>query len=403
MLEIMPILKVLWRGKLGPILIILQLSLTLALVSNALFFIQQRLENINRPTGIGENTFAITMLPISDDADLHSFIQEDLATIRALPGVEAVTITNQTPLSGSGSSTMVLLDPDADAVAANAMFYMVDEQATQAFGNVISEGRDFTAEDTTVNRPGEFNLPSVIIITKKLANELFPGESAIGKRVYITPDSALEIIGVIERNLGSWPNNKEIAGNVMLIPTTFLGMGRATYVINTEPEELDKLMLTVPEKLNANNSDRVIEDAKKLMQMKRNRYRGDNAMIKILSLVLGLLTFVNALGIIGLSSFLVNQRRKQIGTRRALGATKFAILRYFLLENGLICTVAIIIGAAFSLVINDLLVREYSLAVLPWHYIPIAALTVFIITFVAAYFPAKRATGFSPAYATRNI
>ena len=67
------------------------------------------------------------------------------------------------------------------------------------------------------------------------------------------------------------------------------------------------------------------------------------------------------------------------------------------------CAVAIIIGAAFSLVINDLLVREYSLAVLPWHYIPIAAVAMFIVTFIAAYFPAKRATSFSPAYATRNI
>ena len=71
--------------------------------------------------------------------------------------------------------------------------------------------------------------------------------------------------------------------------------------------------------------------------------------------VVALLLAITALGVVGLASFNVNQRRKQIGTRRALGATRFNIIRYFLVENVLITSGGIALGLVLSILVNILI------------------------------------------------
>jgi putative ABC transport system permease protein len=115
------------------------------------------------------------------------------------------------------------------------------------------------------------------------------------------------------------------------------------------------------------------------------------------------LLIVTALGIVGLGSFWVAQRRRQIGVRRALGATRGNILRYFQTENFLLATIGIALGMLFAWVINLFLMHHYELPRLPLAYLPIGAIALWLIGQAAVLGPAMRASAVPPVVATRSV
>jgi putative ABC transport system permease protein len=131
-------------------------------------------------------------------------------------------------------------------------------------------------------------------------------------------------------------------------------------------------------------------------------YIGDAAMIKILGFVVILLTIITALGIIGLASFNVSRRTRQIGIRRALGATKPSIVRYFLVENTIVSAIGLSIGAALAIGLNIVMVQAFSLEPLAWYVIPAGMIALWLVGQVAVAGPARRASNITPAIATRS-
>jgi putative ABC transport system permease protein len=116
-----------------------------------------------------------------------------------------------------------------------------------------------------------------------------------------------------------------------------------------------------------------------------------------------LLVSITSLGIIGLASFSVRQRTKQIGTRRAVGATRKDIMRYFMVENLLVTTMGVALGAILAVVFNVWLVNEYSLEKLDLLYIPVGVVSLWILGQLAVLMPAIKAAGIAPAIATRTV
>ena len=125
-------------------------------------------------------------------------------------------------------------------------------------------------------------------------------------------------------------------------------------------------------------------------------------MIKMLVFIVSLLIVITSLGIVGLASFSVARRTKQIGTRRALGASRPAILRYFMLENFLISSVGVVTGAILSVGLNIWMVQAFDLTPMAWYIIPVAMIALCIVGQFAVYGPARRASRVSPAIATRT-
>ena len=126
-------------------------------------------------------------------------------------------------------------------------------------------------------------------------------------------------------------------------------------------------------------------------------------MAWMLVVVIAALMLVTALGIVGLASFWVQQRTKQIGVRRALGATRGQILRYFQKENFLLASAGIVLGMLLAYAINQLLMSKYELPRLPLFYLPIGAVALWMLGQVAVYWPARRAASVPPAIATRSV
>ena len=126
-------------------------------------------------------------------------------------------------------------------------------------------------------------------------------------------------------------------------------------------------------------------------------------MAIVLATVITLLVGLTALVIVGLASFNVTQRTKQIGTRRALGARRIDIVRQFMLENWLITTTGAALGIVLTAVVASWLETAFALPRLDWRYLPVGIVSLWVLSTLAVIAPARRAASVPPAVATRSV
>jgi putative ABC transport system permease protein len=126
-------------------------------------------------------------------------------------------------------------------------------------------------------------------------------------------------------------------------------------------------------------------------------------MVWMLAMVCVVMLAVTALGIVGLTSFWVGQRRRQIGIRRAVGASCAQILRYFQTENFLLSTAGVLLGVVLGFAINIYLMQHYEVGRMPWYYLGCGAITLWLLGQCAVLGPALRAAAVPPVVATRSV
>ena len=403
-MEIRPIFSALMRSKVSMILIGVQVAMTLAIVCNALFIIGQRLDHMNRPSGMNEaDTFYLASSGFGQGFDPRATIHEDLATLRHLPGVADATISNSVPMSEGGWSTGLSLQPKQKTSTADTAIYIVDEHALETFGVELVAGRNFKPEEVTDVTFGDRLQPASIIVTKALADKLFPEGDALGKSIYMGEDPPTStIIGIVDRLQQPWMSSSSIE-NSTFVPA-FMPFGNSSrYLVRAEPGRRDEVMKLVEQKLAESNTSRIIGKVRTMEETRREAYAGDRAMAIILTAVILALLTVTALGIVGMASFWVAQRTRQIGTRRALGASKRDILRYFQTENFIITTFGLVVGAVLAYAFSLWMMQSYQSPRLPWYYVPIGFLCLWALGQLAVLGPALRASRVPPAVATRSV
>jgi len=403
--DIGPIFRTLMRNKLGALLIALQIALTLAVVTNAAFIIQQRAADVNRPSGLDEANTALFVATLFDTAiDQRQLYRDDLDALRALPGVVAATPIQSIPVSGSGWGDDYYTDPEmtSDESISFGMF-MVDEHGLDALDLELLAGRNFRPEEMTWRSLDSMEMPRVTIVSQALADALFPDGDALGKTVFDEPngEEPREIIGIYDAMQNAWPHSDNV-DRTALTPSLAGFGGQMVYLVRTEPGRRDAVMAAGEDYL-AQNRGRIVEFVRSFEEQKKRSYDGDIAMIKLMTSVISALAVVTGLGIVGLAWFSVTQRRKQIGTRRALGATRFDIVRYFMVENGLITTLGLAIGIVGTLVLNWALDTAYSTGRLPLWYLPAGMAALWLLGQLAVLLPARRAALIPPALATRSV
>ena len=156
MWEFRPILSALGHHKTSSLLVVLQIGVTLAIIVNSAFIINQRIEKINRPTGMDvDNIIVADLRGIGDDYDGIANIERDLKALRSLPGVAAVSVTNQVPLSGSGSSMGLRAVADLEVTSTPTARYRLSDEGLNALGTSLIEGRNFYPEEIEYYIPGE--------------------------------------------------------------------------------------------------------------------------------------------------------------------------------------------------------------------------------------------------------
>jgi putative ABC transport system permease protein len=177
----------------------------------------------------------------------------------------------------------------------------------------------------------------------------------------------------------------------------------ARYGIRTEPGMRDAIMAEVEQKLTSADIPRALTSVRSHEQFIERSYRSDSRMVTFLSVIVALIFAVTALGIVGLASFHVGVRTKQIGTRRAVGARRIDIIRYFMVENWLLTTAGVAIGALLAFAFGRLLSAMYSLPRLDPLYVVGGMLLLWVLGQLAVFIPARRAAAIPPAIATRTV
>ena len=403
--DIGPIFRSLLHNKLGALLIALQIALTLAIVTNAMFIIQQRAADIARPTGLDEPNTGLFITTIFDTSlDQMQVMRDDLEALRSIPGVIAAIPTNSVPASGSGWGDGLYVDPEQPSNESTSFGnFMVDEQGLDAFGLELVAGRNFEPEDMVRMSLEEGNEdPKVILVSQALADTLFPDGDALGKTVFNEAGGKRprQIIGIYDHMQKAWPTSRDI--DQTALQPIYMLFGGAMYVLRSEPGQLPRVMKAAEEYLSKNRS-RVIDEVRTFEEQKRRTYSGDIAMVKLLTTVIVVLGGITGLGIVGLAWFSVTQRRKQIGTRRALGATRWDVVRYFLIEIGLIAGAGLVVGVIGTIGLNWFLDTNYEIGRIPLWYLPAGVAVMWLIAQLAVLEPARRASNIPPALATRSV
>jgi len=404
-MQIRPILAALRRHKAGTILIALQIALTLAIVCNALFIVHERVERVRRTTGMNEaNIVAVQNLYVGSPSTYLPLMKTDLQALRSMPGVEDAYVTNAYPLRRGGWSTTAQRNPDGGKDGAQSALYFGDEHTLATLGVKLIAGRNFTSGEITSFDRNQEPAPAQIIVTKALADKLFPEGNALGKSVYYVKGRPSTIIGIVEKLTVPWIDT-DFIDNVTIMPM-MLDSGYQHFVIRTKPGQQDAVFKSVANTLYGVNRMRVLPEKNGVRTFEMVRaaaYEADRGMAVLMSVVCGVLLAITAAGIVGLSSFWVGQRRKQIGVRRALGARKSDILGYFMTENFLIALAGVVVGVVLALGMNQWMLTQFEMQRLSFTYVLVGVVVLLGLGQAAVFAPALRASRVSPVEATRSV
>jgi putative ABC transport system permease protein len=408
-MQIRPILVALKHHKAGTLLIALQIALTLAIVCNALFIIHQRLTHLSQPTGIDEDDLLIVQnqwagRPASDN--IPSLLAADLDTLRKIPGVMNAYASNTYPLSNGGITYGIGHSPDKLKFTSDTAIYFTDENTLPTLGLKLVAGRNFRADEIGQAAGLDKIAPGAIIVTRELADRLFPGGSAVGKMAYISDQPSI-IIGVVDRLQTPYVDNAlaQWSGCSTLVPFRHL-VDSTAYVVRAQPGQLVEVVSHVRAALYAANRMRVIspkDGVQTFAQVRAIAYKSDRGMAILMGAISLVLLAITAAGIVGLTSFWVGQRRKQIGVRRALGATQHDILSYFLTENLLIGVAGVVIGGVLAIGLNLWLMKQFEVERLEPGYVLAGVAALLLLGQGAVLAPALRASHVPPVEATRSV
>jgi putative ABC transport system permease protein len=407
-MQFRPIISAMRRNKVGAILIAVQMAITLAILCNALFIVQQRLASSKRPSGADEaNVVVLDNQWVGNPPDMIARQQGDLAALRSLPGVQDAFATNSVPLTNSGSSTGISLHPDQKRATATAAVYFGDEHAIAGLGLKLIAGRNFNS-DEVFDKVGYTDLrpPAAVIITKGLADKLFPNGNAVGQTVYEESlKGQMPVVGVVDRlqvpwvSAGGW--GSAFNDNSVIEPFRLVIPYPIPYVLHAQPGQAAAVIQAAPKKLFDISHARVIGKTRAMTTLRAEIYKDDKGLVVILGVVCAALLAVTAFGIVGLTSYWVAQRRRQIGIRRALGATRNAIIQYFQTENLLIAGAGAAIGVALAVSLNLWMVSAFAMQRLNTGYTLVGAVVVMLLGQAAVLWPALKAASIPPALASR--
>ena len=407
MLQLRPILSTLRRHRTAALLIVVEIALTCAIVCNSVFLIANRIERVRFGSGLADTELSyLGTRPIGHDTNATAMTREDLAALRAIPGVRSAAIMSAPPFGRSSTSLGISLAPNQAVPTIEVAIYNGDVGLSGLLGLKWAAGRDFHADEVIDEKDFQASSDSRLsgaIVTRAVAERLFPGANAIGKSIYVFGTAPVPIVGVVERLVAAHPNFDDQRDLYSIIMPIRPAYDSGAYVLRSDPAQRDAVLKAAMTALDRVDARRVAQPHGRFEDLRGDYYKTDLSMVWLLAGVGVALLVVTAFGIVGLASFWVQQRTQMIGTRRALGATRGQILRYFQTENLLLTSAGIAIGMLGAFAINQWLMTQYELPRLPALYLPLGALALWALGQIAVLAPARRAAALPPAHAMRGL
>ena len=384
------------------LLVVAQVSLSLVvLVCGALFIKSFRKAQTMDPGFNNANGLIISLSPTLigyEDEQSRNFYWQVIERVSHVPGVEAASFTRQLPLGDSSNSNGPILKEGETLARGSAGRTIMTTVVSSGYFKTMQipfvEGRDFDQRDSMKTQ-------RVIIVNERMAQMLWPGESAIGKRIFIGADShdALEVVGVVKtgkyRNLAEDPKPFFYSSMDQRRPATMAMIIRSS---------VDPRSLVAPVRSQIQALDRHVPVfAIKTMSEHMTYALWAPNMAASFSLAFGVVAILlSAVGLYSVMAYVVSQRTREVGIRMALGADRRDVMKMITRQGMRLAAIGVAIGLVLALalakVLSSLLIGVSGYDVPTFLLVP--ALLV-AVALVACYLPARRATKVDPLIALR--
>jgi putative ABC transport system permease protein len=394
-----PTWRALLRHRATYFAVVLQIAIGYAIVVQSVAIARRFVDTARTPTGWDDGRVVVAVTERDEPSlDPRSLRERDRAAMRAIPGVDAVESVTNLPTSRRDLADLVVTDEGTRAL----FWSLVGGPAyAEVLGGKLLAGRFPTAADIQALEQGA---PVPAVLTEPLVRELFgEGDAArvIGREVMLpTRGRPMRILGVIDAALGPppfVPDPKQVA---LLAVDPHAGR-RHQMLIRVAPGQLSAVLDRVPHALRAVDAARwqeVLPLVAYRDRVVRNAYGAPRIIYTVNAIVIGVVLF----GSLGMASFLVSERKRQIGIRRALGARRADVVGYFLVENFLLTTVGLVVGLPLNALLFHVLTSlGNTLTFAPWDYVAAAAI-FWAVGLVAALMPALRASRIPPVVASKG-
>ena len=396
------------------VLVAVQIAITVVLLVGAMVLIRSVAHLEGVAPGIAQG--AVGAHVIFPDARTSSverktaFARALVERVRHLPGVEAAAIASDVPFGGDPITLGLQMEPGAPNEHVVTRMRLAGPDYFKVLQIPVLSGRAFSASDS---KPGVYH----VIVNRAFAMQIVGTLAAVGHRVStyshapatVRPDGStvqggliwLDIVGVVADTLdtsltGPAPpilyGDAEMPDAISLMDSGFTVVARGT-----SPDALVPAMATIAREV---DGDSATYDVEKIGTLVARSYRQRSLLEQLLTAFALGAVLVAIIGLYGVTSYTVAERSAEIGVRRALGATRFAIIRLILTETAAVVGVGMAAGLAGSFAMRSLLASFlYGVdAVDPASYVLVCA-GVAIIALLSALGPARAAGNVPPSHA----
>lgn len=382
-------------------LVVLQVALSMVLVVGAVLF-ARTLRNLTtvdlgfRTEGIIAASVDLRRTSLTPDARAQVY-QQIVAGMRAVPGVERASEAFIVPLSGSGWNGRIAIGGAVQSALVN--FNQVGADYFRALDMTLIEGRTFDTQD----RPGA---PLAAIVNQTFARTFFPAGSPVGRTFENEPmpgepQPAFHIVGVVTDTKYSDLREERP-------PTVFLSWAQ-----EPQPPAFMEVLVrsTLPlESLRPALTSAVVQAAPgasvqyETVSNYANALASTERLMASLSMFFGALAMLIAcIGLYGVMSYSVARRKVEIGVRIALGADPGSVIRMVLRESAVLLAAGVVVGSALAVFVSRY-ARTLLFGLEPWDptSIAVAAAALAVVSLIAAWLPARRASHLAPTLALRE-
>ncbi|GHG61799.1 ABC transporter permease [Alishewanella longhuensis] len=388
------LIRSLLRRKVITALLLVQLALTLALIANSAVLAWQARQLANQPTGLTlSNLLRVPMKPtlpeLRSQPVLGDLMARQLSAIRAVPGVVSASWMNQTPLLFGGMNGNIFVIDKQDTTNIGMVPYQLGSVSMrETLDLTLLQGR--WLEETDVDT-------EVIVISEQLAKQLFADGDVLGQHT-----SAGRVIGVVSDMLTQrYADHQNYA---IYLPWN---MPSADYgyqlVVKTAPGQLDRVREQLPAVLKAVELEVDIGTLQSFAELHRTLFRSETGLATLLAVLSGLMLLVAMISAYSHALFHGVQQQKEIGIKRALGASRPRIMLEVLSESWLTTLTGASVGIVLALALQQQLAKVLSMPALPWSLLLVSLLLLLLCVSIATWYPARLATRVSPATATKTL
>ncbi|MCM3901011.1 MAG: ABC transporter permease [Pyrinomonadaceae bacterium] len=381
------------------VLILVQVALSLPLLIVSALFLSSLLNLRGVDTGFGKTNVLIaginpTLSGYSAEKT-QNFYRDLLIGLRAIPGVQAASLSSDSPISGGWDQLGLVIEgyQPREGERVNAQSSLVSSDYFRSLGISLTAGREFNEQDSSGS-------PKVAVINEKMAHHFFGAANPIGKKIGTDEVADTMIVGVVKD--AQYLSLREPPMRHFYLPITQQPrLFDLTMHIKTagEPAAFVDLVRGQVQKLDPHLP---LYDVKTLARQ-IDESLAQERLVAWLCTAFGLLaTLLAALGLYGVLAFSVAQRTREIGIRLALGAQARDVFKLIIGQGMILIGIGVAIGVAASLALTRF-IASLLFGVTPTHATTFVAVSagLTLVALLACYLPARRATKVDPLVALR--